>query len=104
MNNELSSLDIGTLPDVVHLVEEVQRTRAPRVLRRDGKDVAVLMPLAPHTVRRAAGPAPRRSMPTAADRAAFRAAAGSWSDVDTETFVEELYERRRIATRPPIEL
>ena len=35
---------------------------------------------------------------------AFRRAAGSWSDVDTDKLVEEIYQRRQRAERPPVNL
>ena len=38
-------LDITTVPELSRLVDEVQATRRPRVWRRAGKDVAVLVPL-----------------------------------------------------------
>ena len=104
MNNELSPIDIGNLPDLVHLVEEVQRTHLPRVLCRDGQDVAVLAPLVPATLRKTAEQPRARRQPSAADREAFRAAAGSWSDMDTDNLVEDIYESRRISTRPPVKL
>lgn len=45
---ERRSIDIATMPDVVaQLVEEVERTRQPRPLRRGDRTVAVLMPATP---------------------------------------------------------
>ncbi|MFN8495647.1 MAG: hypothetical protein U0350_49100 [Caldilineaceae bacterium] len=38
------------------------------------------------------------------DYAALTAAAGSWDDVDTDTFLKQVYESRRIATRPFVDL
>ena|SRR5436190_22716760 len=40
-----------------------------------------------------------------ADREAFLASLGGWKDlVDTDKLVEDIYESRRISTRPPIRL
>lgn len=39
-----------------------------------------------------------------ADLEAFRSAAGGWSDIDTDKLIENIYESRRISTRPPVEL
>ena len=44
MAHELEPLDISHLPDLMHLAEEVQRTRTPRRLRRASEDVAILTP------------------------------------------------------------
>jgi hypothetical protein len=42
---------------------------------------------------------------TAEDYAAFRSAAGGWKDlIDVDRFIEDIYESRRISTRPPVEL
>jgi hypothetical protein len=42
---------------------------------------------------------------TAEDYAAFRSAARGWKDlVDVDRFIEDIYESRRISTRPPVEL
>lgn len=37
------------------------------------------------------------------DWAAFRAAAGSWADVDTDKFLEDIYASRK-SSRPPVDL
>jgi hypothetical protein len=37
------------------------------------------------------------------DWEAFRAAAGSWADVDTDVFLEDIYESRK-SSRPPVAL
>ena len=44
MARELQPIDISGMPEVARLVDEVERTKRPRVLRRGDKDVAVLMP------------------------------------------------------------
>lgn len=38
------------------------------------------------------------------DYRAFLSAAGSWSDVDVDHLLAEIYARRLSATRPPVEL
>jgi predicted flap endonuclease-1-like 5' DNA nuclease len=49
-----------------------------------------------------------RSHPQSEDRArrleAFYRAAGSWSDIDTDKLVEDIYDRRRGASRPSADL
>lgn len=47
MAHELAPLDITTIPELDRLTAEVERTRRPRRLRRNGTDVAVLMPSSP---------------------------------------------------------
>jgi len=87
--------------DMSHLAEladEVQKTRRPRTVGISRDVVAVLKP----AVRKAARPIRRE--PTAEDIAAFEAAAGGWEAVDTDRFVQDTYDSRRIATRPPVEL
>jgi hypothetical protein len=45
MAAEQQPLDITNLPELAHLVDEVRRTRRPRLLRRANVDLAVLSPL-----------------------------------------------------------
>lgn len=49
MAGELKAVDVSDSPDLLRLAEEVQRTRQPRVLRRDRQDVAVVFPLTART-------------------------------------------------------
>jgi hypothetical protein len=98
MATDFKPIDISNAPELVRLAEEVRASREPRVLRRHGEDLAVLVPVPA---------APRRRgfrNKTAADYAAFRGAAGSWKDVDIDRFLTELYESREHSTRPPVEL
>jgi hypothetical protein len=44
---ELKALDISAMPEVRRLAEEVQASNEPRLLQRDGEDVAILMPVPP---------------------------------------------------------
>lgn len=45
MSREHLPVDIGHVPELVHLAEEVRQRRAPRVLRHADEDLAVLAPL-----------------------------------------------------------
>ena len=97
MANELTPIDISTMPDLARLADEVRSTKRPRLLRRNNEDVAVLVPATPAKPRR------RRKAATAADDAAFLASAGSWHDVDTDRLLTDVYESRR-SSRPAVDL
>jgi hypothetical protein len=45
MAQESAAIDISTMPDVLRLTEEVRQTQQPRLLRRNGEDVALLVPV-----------------------------------------------------------
>lgn len=97
MTEHAKPIDISDSPEVLRLAEEVRRAGEPYVLRRDGEDLAVVVPL-PRPRK------PRVKKPTKADIEAFRSVAGSWADVDTDKLIEDIYETRRRSNRPPIEL
>ena len=99
MARALHPIDISNTPDLLRLVEEVAESGKPRMLRRADEDVAVLLP-----VKKAASRGRTGRTKTKADYEAFLSSAGSWSDVDTDKFIEEMYESRRIDTRPPTDL
>lgn len=44
MVRELEPLDVSAMPELAQLADEVERTGRPRRLRRDGRDIAVLIP------------------------------------------------------------
>jgi len=93
MAEQPKSTDISDVPDILRLAEEVRRAGEPRVLRGDGEDLDMVVPM----------PRPRKTRlkkPTAADYAAFRSAAGSWADIDTDTLIEDIYRARGEGTRP----
>lgn len=46
MEERLETIDIGHLPELAALVEQVQQTGRPRLLTRDGRTLAVLSPAA----------------------------------------------------------
>lgn len=92
MTEHSKSIDISDVPEILRLAEEVRRADEPRVLQKDGEDLAVVIPLS-----RARKPQFRK--PTEADLEAFRSAAGSWADMDTDKLVEDIYRGRREGTR-----
>jgi hypothetical protein len=95
---ELKAVDISDAPELLRLAEEVRASREPRLLRRNGEDLAVLTPLA-HA------PGPRRTRTnTPADLEAFRSSAGSWEEVDVDRLIADIYTSRERSTRPPVEL
>jgi hypothetical protein len=52
MAREANSIDLSTAPALAQLGEEVQRTNTPPSVRRDGEEVAVLVPARRTRVRR----------------------------------------------------
>jgi hypothetical protein len=48
-------IDISDMPDLRRIAEEVQATGQPRLLRRDGQDVALVTPLVPRNQHSASG-------------------------------------------------
>ncbi len=93
-------INISADSTLMRLTEEVATTGMLRVLRRDGEDVAVLMPV------RQRPPLRRVRRPrTEADHHAFLASAGTWADlVDTEQLRADIAASRAASSRPPIEL
>ncbi len=85
------SVDISEWPELLRLVEEVRATGRPRALRREGETLAVIAPLSRASGRRLKK---RTLTPQALD--AFRAAAGSWSDVDVDRFLADVYAARDV--------
>jgi hypothetical protein len=99
MSKHFTPIDISSLPDLVKIAEEVKATKTPRVLKKADETVAILMP-----VGTATKPKKKRAK-TQADYEAFKSAAGGWKGlVDTEQLKRDIYESRKISTRPPIEL
>jgi hypothetical protein len=99
MAKELASIDIGNLPELLRIAEEVSATGAPRLLKRAGQELAIVMPVRVGARRR-----PRRPR-TPADSEAFLSSAGGWKDlVDTEQLKRDIYASRRISSRPPVGL
>jgi hypothetical protein len=98
MNAHVTPIDISNNPELMRLAEEVARTKKPRELMRDRETVAILMPAT------AKAKPKKKRVKTQADYEAFRAAAGSWKDMVVEKFKADIYESRRLGSRPPIKL
>jgi hypothetical protein len=88
-------IEISSTPELLRLAEDVCSTNEAWVLRKNGEDLAVLMPVKRRRSKRALNEA---------DFAAFRAAAGGWNDVDVDTFLAENAASRRASVRPPVQL
>lgn len=78
------------------LVNRVATERISIVVEQDGKELAVLRP--------ARAKAKRRRKKSAAARKAFLSAAGSWKDIDTDTFLDANRKSRDLSYRPHVEL
>lgn len=96
MTRELKAIEIDDAPDLLRIAEEVKAADEPRLLRRGGEDIAIMMPIKP-AVR-------RRPKKTRAGYDGFRAAAGGWSDVDTDRLIADIYADRESGDRPPVDL
>lgn len=97
MAKALKPIDISSIPKLLTIAEEVRRTNEPRMLRRDSEDVAILMPI--KSIRKR-----RITTKSKEDYEAFRSAAGSWADVNTDRLIKDIYESRRRSSRPPVNL
>jgi hypothetical protein len=94
MARESEHVEIGHIPELLRLAEEVRASKEPRVLTRDREAIAVLTPARPRRGRR-----PK----TQADYEAFLSSLGSWRDVDTEALKRDIREARG-SNRAPVDL
>lgn len=101
MAKEMRSIDITGVPDLLRIAEEVQTTKQPRILQRDGEELAVVIPITPARRRKAR----RTKGKTKADYDAFLSTAGGWKGlVDTDQLIADIYESRNLSIKPPVEL
>lgn len=61
MAKELKHIDASQLPELLRIAEEVRRTREPRLIRRNGQDLAVVSPVS--STRRPTGKATSKEDP-----------------------------------------
>jgi hypothetical protein len=100
MTEHAEPIELGDASELLQVAEEVRRSHTPRLLRHAGEDLAIVVPVSHTPTKRRRG-----REKTAADYEVFRRAAGSWKDlVDTDKLIEDIYESRRISTRPPVDL
>ncbi len=98
MTREAARIDISGIPEPARLADEVARTGMPRVLKRDNKPVALLLP-ANQSARRQ-----RIRRPTQKDIDAALATFGARkATVDTEQLKRDI-KAARSDHRPPVEL
>jgi hypothetical protein len=94
------SMDVSASPELLRLAEEVRSTGKSRELRRGRETLALIVPFTATGARRHT----KREL-TTQDIEAFRGAAGSWSDVDVERFLADVYTARDVPDeRPEVEL
>jgi hypothetical protein len=87
MSSTLSPIDISNMPDLLDLVEEVEATKKPRELMRDNKPVALLTPI----------------VKTKEEWEKIKATFGSWSDLNPDELIANIYRRREEGSRPAIQ-
>jgi hypothetical protein len=83
--------DVSEMFEVLRLLDEVKMTGEPLALKVNGEIRATLEPADGSDARF------RRQPPTEAQLAAFRSAAGSWTDEDAEYVLNIINERRKRA-------
>lgn len=98
MNRPLIPIDITKMPDLVRLVEEMETSNHPRLLKRDSKPVAMLTPVGD------SWETPNRKAKSQRHYKAFLATAGSLQGlIDAETLKEDIRESRT-SMRSPVSL
>ncbi len=95
--SNVTAIEISNKPDILRIAEEVKMTKKPRLLKRNGETLAMLMPVG--TAVKA-----KKKAKTKADYEAFRAAAGGWKDIDTDKLVANIEATRKRSNRPPLHL
>jgi hypothetical protein len=88
--SNMTAIDISNMPDLLPLVEEVKATKKPRVLKRNGESVAMLMPV---------GTTPKRTNKTKTSIKDALALAGAWRDLPSDKMEEQL-DRIRHGSKP----
>ena len=66
MAKEPKRIDIGSMPELLSIAHEVQRTNESRILQQDSEDVAILSPVLPKKRSKA------KAQPVTSDDALFR--------------------------------
>ena len=87
----MDSLNITNIPELEQLAEEVHRTNRPRLLRRDGHKLAVVLPVQsandrPHDIWAGYDPAQVRD--------ALKRSAGALAEIDGEALARDIKQQR----------
>lgn len=90
MSRQPRAIDVADFPELRRIADEVNQTGEPRLLQRDGEDLAIIVPIA-----EARSPSLRPT--TESDFQSFLSAAGGWADIDTDKLVADIYADRRRA-------
>ena len=91
-----TSIDVTDVPELRRVAEAVRDSQEPVVLRAGAREVAVVVPVAPH--------GPGATGKTQANREALLSAFGGWKGiVDIDQLKEDILAARG-SDRPPVEL
>jgi PHD/YefM family antitoxin component YafN of YafNO toxin-antitoxin module len=98
MAKEPKRIRLGVETDLAGIVEEVRSDKAPRVLEKDGEDVAVI--LSPDDYADLTGePRSKRN------KSRLLALAGTWKDLDADEMIDGIYRARHDSPpSPPVSL
>src|SRR5260221_4057181 len=92
INTPVTSIDISNKPDLLRLAEEVKATRKPRLLKRNGETLAMLMPT--RTAGKRTDKPQKRNIWTHYDpqrvKAALKHSAGELQGVDPKELLGDL--------------
>jgi len=101
MASEYVSIDVSGEPDLLKLAEEVRRTNRPRVLRRDGEDLAVIVPVMPEREQtrspsglQAADTSQQATRKTSTLESVFGSVSGRNQPEDFDQMIREVKEER----------
>jgi len=97
MSRQIIPIDASNLPDLLKAAEEVNTTKTPRLIKRQGETLAMLMPVGAGVPRRVDHPH-KRTIWTHYDpqhvRAALKQSAGALQGVDRKELLGDLAEQR----------
>src|SRR2546421_8973969 len=94
MSRQIIPIDASNLPDLLKVAEEVNMTKTPRLIKRNGQTLALLLPAGRGEKRK--NPQQKRTIWTHYDpqhvRAALRDSKGALQGVNREKLVSDLAE------------
>ena len=109
MSDQLKRISIDKHPDIAAWVRQLLADQQPRILEESGKPIAGLVTL--EVMLKLLVPEDRSQVrlsdivTSAASTQSALAAAGAWSDVDSDALIQSIYEARHASpSRPPLEL